>query len=293
MNSTERHLDQADVLRLALPKGRMKEGVFRLLAEAGVRIEAGARGYRPQLSWWGLEAKLLKPQNAIEMIAAGTRDVGFAGADWVAELDADVVELLDTGLNPVSLVAAVPASAVQGWQQSVRSVASEYQRLTRQWMREQGMEGRFVRSYGATEVFPPEDADCIVDNTATGATLRANDLVTVDELMSSSTRLVANPRVLDQPEKRQRIEDLVLLLRSVLQARERVMVEVNVSPECMPAVLSCLPCMREPTVSQLAQGAGFALKVAAPRSSLPTVIPAIKAAGGSDIVVTAISQLVA
>ena len=149
-----------------------------------------------------------------------------------------------------------------------------------------------MHSYGATEVFPPEDADCIVDNMATGETLQANGLVVVDELMRSSTRLYAHPRALDAPEKRARIETLILLLRSVLDARQRVMLEVNVSADRLEAVVEVLPCMREPTMAPLHGDQGFALKAAVPRADLPRVIPEIKARGGTDIVVTALAQIV-
>jgi ATP phosphoribosyltransferase-like protein len=141
-------------------------------------------------------------------------------------------------------------------------------------------------------VFPPEDADCIVDNMATGETLKANGLIVVDELMRSSTRLFANPRALDDPRKRERIDTLVLLLRSVLDARERVMVEVNVAADRLEAVIAVLPSMREPTMSPLHGDQGFALKAAVPRKDLPRVIPEIKARGGTDIVVTALAQIV-
>ncbi len=282
------------LLRLALPKGRMKDGVFDLFRDAGIDVRVGARGYRPTVSLDGVETKLLKPQNAIEMLAVGTRDVGFAGADWVAELDVELVELLDTGMDPVRLVAAAPSELVEkGWPPNgpVR-VASEYEQLTRAWMAKQPFDGQFVRSYGATEVFPPEDADCIVDNTATGATLVANQLDIVDELLTSSTRLYASPRAMEDVSRRGRIEDLVLLLSSVLAARSRVMVEVNVPASSLAAVLDVLPCMREPTISTLAGDSGFAVKVAAPRRELPRLIPAVRAAGGTDIVVTRLSQIV-
>ncbi|HEX6851876.1 MAG TPA: ATP phosphoribosyltransferase, partial [Candidatus Polarisedimenticolaceae bacterium] len=181
-------------LKLALPKGRMQEGVFRLLGDAGIRIQTGARGYRPSVAFEGVEAKILKPQTIVEMLHLGTRDVGFAGADWVAELGGNLVELLDTGLDPVRLVAAAPASLLVEGALPSRPlvVASEYERLTRAWMQRRALDATFVLSFGATEVFPPEDADVIVDNTATGATLRANGLVIVDEVMRSSTRLYAN-----------------------------------------------------------------------------------------------------
>ncbi len=282
------------VLRLGLPKGRMQGGVEALLAEAGVKVRASARDYRPVLSVPWLEAKILKPQNIIEMLAAGSRDVGFAGADWVAELGADLVELLDTGLDRVRLVAAAPAATrVQG-RLPARAlvVASEYERLTRGWITRAGLKATFVRSYGATEVFAPDDADCIVDIAASGATLEANRLDVVAELMTSSTRLYANKRAMEDPAKRGTAERLVMLLSSVLEARRRVMLEVNVPGERLEAVCAALPCMREPTISPLHGGAGFAVKAAVPRDLLPSVIPELKARGGTDIVVSGVGQIV-
>jgi ATP phosphoribosyltransferase len=271
----------------------METGVLALLADAGIRVTFGRRGYRPSLSLEGFETKILKPQNIVEMLHLGSRDIGFAGADWVAELGAELVDLLDTGLDPVGVVAAAaPEFAAGRLERAPFVVASEYQRLTLAWLERRGYRATFVHSYGATEVFPPEDADCIVDNMATGETLKANGLVIVDELMRSSTRLYAHPQALEQPAKRERIETLVLLLRSVLDARARVMLEVNVSAECLEAVIEVLPSMREPTMSPLHGDQGFALKAAVPRKDLPRVIPEIKAKGGTDIVVTALAQIV-
>ncbi len=283
------------ILRLALPKGRIQAEVFALLGEAGIRVREDGRGYRPHISLPGCEVKLLKPQNVVEMLHAGSRDVGFAGADWVAELGADLVELLDTGLDPVRLVAAAPASLlIEGKLPDRRLVvASEYERLTRGWIAQRSPGAAYIRSYGATEVFPPEDADLIVDNSATGATLEANDLVIVDELMRSTTRLFAHPRALDDPGHRTTVDGLVLLLKSVLDARQRVMLEVNVSPDRLEAICAAVPSMREPTISMLHGGAGYAVKAAVPRADLPTLIPRIKACGGTDIVVTSLSHIVA
>ncbi len=287
--------DDPALVRLGLPKGRMQEGVFALLADAGIRVSTGARGYRPAVSLPGFEAKILKPQNIVEMLALGSRDLGFAGADWVAELRLDVVELLDTGLDPVKVVAAAPEDLLIGGRLPARPlvVASEYENLTRAWITRRGLDATFVRSYGATEVFPPEDADCIVDNTATGSTLRANHLALVDEVMRSSTRLYASPRVLDDPARREAIDSFVLLVRSVLEARARVIVEVNVSADRLEDVIAVLPAMREPTISSLHGQGGFAVKSAVPRDDLPRLILLIKARGGTDIVVTRTSQIVA
>ena len=297
MNDTPNNPPQTDRrngrLHLALPKGRMYAGVADLLQDAGIQISSSARGYRPTVSLDECEVKILKPQNIVEMLHVGSRDVGFTGADWVAELDADVVEIFDTGLDPVRIVAAAPSDlliegSLPGGQ---LVVASEYENLTRSWIASQGIDARFVRSYGATEVFPPEDADVIVDNTATGSTLVANGLDVVDEVMPSSTRLYASPLALEDVAKRQRIDDLKLLLASVLEARQRVMVEVNAPGDRLAAVVAVLPCMREATVSPLYGESGYAVKAAVPRHRLPSVIPAVKAAGGKDVIVTNLSQI--
>src|SRR5579862_585906 len=235
----------ADILRLALPKGRMQEEVLKLMADAGLAVRLGGREYRPAVAAGRFNAKILKPQNIIEMLASGSRDVGFAGADWVAELGADVVELLDTGFDPVRLVAAAPVDLlVDGALPARRLVlASEYMRLAASWLECSHIDARLVRSFGATEVFPPEDADLIVDNTATGATLAANGLTIVDTLLTSSTRLYASPSAMDDPVRRAAIEGLTLLIRSVIEARRRVMLEVNVAAQALEAVCAVLPCM--------------------------------------------------
>lgn len=286
----------AELLRLSLPKGRMQEGVFRLLADAGIHVRVGARGYRPSVSLPGIDAKILKPQNVVEMLAAGSRDVGFAGADWVRELGAELIEVLDTGLDAVRLVAAAPAGVLEEGRVRPQArpivVASEYERLTREWIERRGLNAKFVRSYGATEAFPPEDSDCIVDIAATGDTLRAQSLHVFDELMTSSTRVYASREAWADPRRREAIGRLAMLLRSVLEARQRVMLEVNVTRASLDDVISVLPCMREPTVSPLAGETGYAVKAAVPRSQLPALIPEIKARGGTDLVVTQLSQII-
>jgi len=281
-------------LKLALPKGRMQGEVFALLDAAGLKVRSGGREYRPTIAAGRFNVKVLKPQNIVEMLAAGSRDLGFAGADWVAELDADLIEVLDTGLDPVRLVVAAPTAP--GWSELRRRpdlrLASEYERVARAWVAREGLDARVLRSYGATEVFPPEDADLILDNTATGATLQANGLAILATVMTSSTRLYARHGALDDPACRAAIEGFALLLRSVLEARDRVMLEVNVAPDRLETVCAILPSMREPTIATLHAGSGFAVKVAVRRSELPRLVPRVKAAGGSDIVISTLTQIV-
>jgi ATP phosphoribosyltransferase len=281
-------------LRIGLPKGRMERAVFDLLADGGVQVTPTARSYRPHVRFDHTEAKVLKPQNIVEMLLLGSRDVGFAGADWIAELSADVIQVLDTGLDPVEIVAAAPGTLLVNGRLPDRHlvVASEYECLTRKWIGDRGMDAECVRSYGATEVFPPEDADVIVDCSATGATLRANGLVIVDTLLRSSTRLYASPAAWRVLDKRRRIEDLALLLSSVLEARQRVMIEVNASGDCLAEVVAVLPAMRRPTVSPLFGNGSYAVKAAVRRDALAQIIPAVKAAGGTDLVVSTLAQIV-
>lgn len=297
---------KAATLHLALPKGRMYDGVVALLAAAGIDVGRSDRGYRPRIGLDAVECKVLKPRAIVEMLSHGHRDVGFAGADWVAEAQASgdgfepPVAVLDTGLDPVRLVAAAPpALLVEGrWPDRggggrALVVASEYAALAARWIADRGLCASVLRSYGATEVLPPEDADLIVDTVATGSTLAANGLVACDELMRSSTRLYASPRAMENPSARRRIEDLAVLLGSVLEARRRVLVEVNVSADRLSAVVGVLPCMREPTVAPLHGQGGYAVKAAVPRERLAWVIGQLREAGGTDVIVTNPQQIVA
>ncbi len=287
-------MNNAPAIRFALPKGRMFDSVLALLDGAGIRISQSARDYRPTIALENFDTKILKPRAIVEMLATGQRDLGFAGADWVAEDNADLVELLDTRLDPVQLVAAAPASILAAGRLPKRHIiiASEYTNIAARWIASQNLDATLIRSYGATEVLPPEDADCIIDNSASGSTLAANALVIIDDLMHSSTRIYASHAAMNSPHKRTRIESFVMLVASVLEARTRVMLELNVSSENLARVIEILPCMREPTVSPMHAGAGYAVKSAVLRTQLPTVIPAIKARGGTDIVVTTPQQIV-
>jgi ATP phosphoribosyltransferase len=301
--------DKETVLRLGLPKGRMQTKVIALMADAGLPVSVDDREYRPRVGNGGYETKLLKPQNIVEMLANGSRDLGFAGADWVRELDGDLVELLDTGMDPVRVVVAAPEALIASlgdsprytaaWGKALASacgrtplVASEYENIARSWIGANVAGAHLIRSYGATEVFPPEDADLIVDNCATGSTLKANGLVIVDTIMTSSTRLYASKAAMADERKRVMAEALVLILTSVLEARKRVMLEVNVSAADLESLISVLPCLRSPTLSPLEGGKDFAVRVAAPKDTLADLIPEIKRRGGTDIVVTQLSQLV-
>lgn len=217
------------------------------------------------------------------------------GADWVANLGVDVVELLDLKLDPVRVVAASPNKDILTEDRTGKRpliIASEYEMITTNWIKERGLNATLLRTFGATESFPPDDADLIVDNTATGSTLKANGLHIIETVMHSTTRLFAHAECLKNPIKKRKIDQLVLLLKAALAARNRIMVEFNVPDETIvQQIVKVLPCMRSPTVATL-QGGGFALKICCLRSDIAEVLPNLARMGAQDIVVYKVQQVI-
>ncbi|PXF63099.1 ATP phosphoribosyltransferase [Kangiella spongicola] len=278
-------------LKMVIPKGKLYDKVEELLSEAGLTLVGNSRNYRPNLYGCDIEVKLLKSQNIPEMVALGQHDIGFAGMDWIIEQEADVDVLLDLGFNPVKLVSCIPEE--WDWEdvkQRKIIVASEYKKISKDYLTKLGVPFKLLRAYGATEVFPPEDADMIIDNTSTGSTIRANRLKIVDTVLESSTQFIANKNVMDDPVKKKQIDDLLLLMRGVLNGRKRVLLEMNCSKDTIESVVKLLPAMRSPTVSELYNSDGFAIKAAIERKLTKDLIPQLISAGATDILETPIRK---
>ena len=272
-------------LRILLPKGRIYENVSRLFTDAGFPLAMADRTYRPLVCADWMDIKIMKPQNVGELLELGSHDAGFTGIDWIKESGADVVELLDLGFDKVRIVAAVPAeNDEEALRKKKLVVASEYVKLAEAWLSKNGYNYRILRTYGATEVFPPDDADMIIDNTSTGQTLKDNGLRIVDTLLESSTRFVASKAAMADREKRNRIEELVMLFTAVLDGRDRVMLEMNFPREGFEEIAGALPAMRSPTVSPLYGDRGYAVKIAVKKAEIPDLIPRLKKFGAADIV---------
>jgi len=283
-------------LSVLLPKGRLQEAVMHLLARAGMRFHFGARSYRPTCSDPEITAKQLKPQNIAALVALGRHDIGFVGYDWIVELGLDgpesgLIEVMDLQLNPVKLVAAVPNHLVND-RPNPMVVASEYERLSLRYLQEQGHPFVFVKTFGATEALPPEDADMIIDNTSTGATLVSNNLTVIDTLLRSTTRLIAHRSVLDDPWKKDKLDKLMMLMKATLDAERRVLLEMNVAPDKLENLVANLPSMRAPTVSPLFGETGYAVKVAVPTEDVPRLIPLLRGLGASDILEYRLQKIV-
>lgn len=271
-------------LKMVIPKGRIYSKVINLLNDSGFGVEVDDRVYIPRVEDPEIEAKIMKPQNIPTLVELGSHDIGFSGNDWIIETKADVTEILNLAFDPVKIVSAVPE---QLFNENLKSrkivVASEYEQIAKNYLEQNNYDYFLVRTFGATEVFPPEDADMIIDNVSTGRTLKEHNLRIVDTIMESSTRFIANNSALDDPWKREIISELKMLFQSVLDARIRVMLEMNVSEETFKKIIDVLPCMRSPTVAPLHGQKGYAVKVAVKRSEVVKLIPLLKKYGATDI----------
>ncbi len=274
-----------DKLRILIPKGRIFDNVSKLFSEAGIPVSLADRTYRPEIGAEWLDAKIMKPQNVGELLELGSHDAGFTGVDWIRENGSDVEEIMNLGFDKVRIVAAVPAEMDETALRSRKLVvATEYANIADEWLRTSGYNYRIVRTFGATEVFPPDDADMIIDNTSTGQTLKDNGLRIVTTIMESSTRFVASKIAMADPGKRSRIEELAMLFKAVLDGRDKVMLEMNVAKDKFSDLVGGLPSMRSPTVSPLYGDDGFAIKIAVSRREVPVLIPWLRKLGATDIV---------
>ncbi|MBC8180570.1 ATP phosphoribosyltransferase [candidate division KSB1 bacterium] len=271
-------------LKMVIPKGRIYSNVVNLLNDSGFGVERAERVYVPRVEDSEIEAKIMKPQNIPKLVELGAHDIGFTGRDWVMETNANVTEILDLGFDRVKIVAAIPESLVGIDIKKKRMiVASEYERISKQFLKKEKYDFIFMRTYGATEVFPPEDADMIIDNTSTGRTLKEHNLHIICTVTESTTRLIANKTALDDPWKKEKIEEMKMLFQAVLDARERVMLEMNVPKERFKEIVQELPCMRSPTVSELHGEQGYAVKIAVKKTEVVKLIPMLKKYGATDI----------
>ena len=280
-----------DKLKILLAKGRIYESVYELLSDVGISIYLPDRTYFPITNQDDLAFQVVKPQIVSCLLATDKADVGFSGKDWVYENEVQdkVEEIMDLGFDPVRIVAAIPeAYDFQKIISKPVTIATEYQTLSRKWVQDKKIDGTLFRTWGTSEGFVQDNEDSIaqilIDNTSTGSSLKANKLKIVDTLMESSTRMYASKTAMQNPEKRQKIMELKMLFQTVLNARSRVMLEMNVPEDKFDALVKALPSMKSPTVSPLFGGNGYAIKIAVKKSDVPTLLPKLQAEGASDIV---------
>ena len=283
--------ENMEKLKILLAKGRIYESVYSLLSDVGISIYLPDRTYFPITNQDDLAFQVVKPQITSALLAQNKADVGFSGKDWVYEngVQDDVVEIMDLGFDPVRIVAAIPDTV--DYDKLLKghvTIATEYQALTKKYIEDKKIDGTIFRTWGTSEGFVQDNdealAQILVDNTSTGSSLRANRLKIVDTLMESSTRMYASKEAMADPEKKQKIMELKMLFETVLNARNRVMLEMNCSNEDFDTLIKGIPSMKSPTVSPLFGGNGYAIKIAVKKSEVPTLLPKLQKLGASDIV---------
>ncbi len=280
-----------DKLKILLAKGRIYESVYELLSDVGISIHLPDRTYFPTTNQKDLAFQVVKPQIVSLLLANNKADMGFSGKDWVYEngCQDDVVEIMDLGFDPVRIVAAIPETKdFEKLLASPVTIATEYQALSRKWVEDKKIDGTIFRTWGTSEGFVQDNEDSIaqilIDNTSTGSSLKANRLKIVDTLMESSTRMYASKTAMADPEKKQKIMELKMLFETVLNARSRVMLEMNCAEDKFETLIKGIPSMKSPTVSPLFGGNGYAIKIAVKKSEVPTLLPKLQSLGATDIV---------
>ena len=280
-----------DKLKILLAKGRIYESVYELLSDVGISISLPDRTYFPTTNQEDLAFQVVKPQITSLLLAKNKADLGFSGKDWVYEngVQDEVVEIMDLGFDPVRIVAAIPeARDFEKLLKGQVTIATEYQALSKKWVEEKKIDGTIFRTWGTSEGFVQDNDDSIaqilIDNTSTGSSLKANRLKIVDTLMESSTRMYASKTAMADPEKKQKIMELKMLFETVLNARSRVMLEMNCAEDKFDTLIKGIPSMKSPTVSPLFGGNGYAIKIAVKKSEVPTLLPKLQSLGATDIV---------
>ena len=277
-------------LKILLAKGRIYESVYELLNDVGISIHLPERTYFPSTNQDDLAFQVVKPQITSILLAQNKADLGFSGKDWVFENEVqdNVVEIMDLGFDPVKIVAAIPDSKdFDKLLSEPLTIATEYQTLSKKWLKDKKIDGTIFRTWGTSEGFVQDNEDALaqilIDNTSTGSSLKANRLKIVDTLMESSTRMYASKAAWENPEKKQKILELKMLFEAVLAARSRVMLEMNVSKANFENLINGIPSMKSPTVSPLFGDNGYAVKIAVKKSEIPNLLPKLQTLGATDI----------
>lgn len=286
-------------LKLGIPKGSLESATIDLFRRAGFTITTSSRSYFPSIDDPDMECMLIRAQEMARYVEDGVLDAGLTGLDWVEENEAQVETIADLiyakqSFGKVRWVLAAPEASpyrsVQDLQGKV--IATELVCTTRRYLAGKGVQAKVEFSWGATEVKPPELADAIVEVTETGSSLRANKLRILETVLESNTQLIANRDAWREEWKRRKLEDIKMLLEGAMNALGRVGLMLNVRRDNLAAVVSVLPALKNPTISQLSDEAWVAVNTILEETTVRNIIPRLKEAGAQGIVEYPLNKIV-
>ena len=287
------------VLKLGIPAGSLQEATGQLFGKAGYKITFAGRSYYPSIDDPEIHCTLIRAQEMARYVEDGSLDCGLTGYDWIIENDAKVKELAElvfskVSRRPVRWVLAVPNDSpvksvkdLQG-----KRIATEVVNLTRRWLASHGVTAHVEFSWGATEVKPPKLADAIVEVTETGSSLKANNLRIVCDLLQSTTRFICNEKAFADPWKKEKMDDLILMLQGAMAAEGKVGLMMNVLRGNLDTVIANLPALQKPTVSSLSDPEWVAVNTIIDENVVRHIIPRLLKAGARGIVEYPISKII-
>ena len=289
----------SNTLKLGIPKGSLEDATVTLFAKAGYNIKIKSRSYFPSIDDDEIECMLIRAQEIARYVENGVIDAGLTGKDWIQENRADVVEIADlvyskTSSRPVRWVLAVPnESPIQSIKDlQGKRIATEAVNMTVDYLKKHGVTADVEFSWGATEVKPPKLVDAIVEITETGSSLKANNLRIVETLMESNTKFVMNKEAYNDSWKKQKVDRLVLMLKSAMAANGQVCLMMNVPKNKLQEVVKILPEGKKPTIAELTDPNWVDLTVVLEERLVREIAPDLKTIGVEDIVEYSINKII-
>ncbi len=286
-------------LKLGLPKGSLQESTTELFRKAGIKISTTSRSYFPACDDEEVEIMMVRSQEMAKYVEDGVFDAGLTGHDWICETGAKVTEVAEllyakSGFRPVRWVLAVPNdSKIHALKDlNGKRVATELINYTKKYLTKNKIKCEVEFSWGATEAKAPQLVDAIVELTETGSSLRANNLRIVQDVLVSSTRFIANGAAMKDAWKRQKIENIAILLKGALAAEGMVGIKLNVAQKNLTAITKLLPALRKPTISSLSEPGWVALEVIMEEKTVKKLIPALKRAGAEGIIEYPLNKII-
>ncbi len=282
------------------PKGSLEESTKALFAKAGWKVTTSSRSYKPSIDDEDLDGRFVRAQEISRYVEQGFFDCGLTGHDWVLENESQIVEVCDliyskaTNLRSRWVLCVKEDSDIKSVKDlQGKRIATELVNVTHKFLKDQGVDAKVEFSWGATEVKVPDLVDAIADITETGSSLRANNLRIIDTILYTNTKLIANKSAWENPQKRKKIENIALLLRSALEASDKVGLKMNLPKENLVKIIAALPALRKPTVSTLSDPAWVAIETIVDEKVVREIVPLLKENGAEGIVEYPLNKVIA